>query len=93
MTMKSAWERALEKLDDAGIERPDPGTLSAEVRQQMEEVRSRAEAQLAELEIMFKKSHAAADPGEQAELEDNYSRDRERIESRRDRDLEKLRSD
>lgn len=89
--MKSAWERALEKLDDAGIDRPDPESLSADQRGQMEEIRNRAEAQLAELEIMKKKalSETGGDPAD--DIESNYRRDRERIESKRDRDLERVR--
>lgn len=90
--VKSAWERALEKLDDAGIDRPDPESLSAEQRKQMEEIRSRAEAQLAELEIMKKKAISDGGGAQADEVESNYRRDRERIESKRDRDLERIRS-
>ncbi len=89
--MKSAWERALEKLDDAGIDRPDHESISDELRAQLETVRSRADAQLAELEIMFKKTQVTTDPAYQ-QLEANYQRDRQRVESKRDRDLAKLRS-
>ena len=89
--MKSAWERALEKLDDAGIDRPDPDSLSADQREQMDEIRSRAEAQLAELEIMFEKARSQATGEQSAEVEANYRRDRERIESKRDRELDRVR--
>ena len=90
--MKSAWERALEKLDDAGIDRPDPESLSTDQRAKMEEVRSRAEAQLAELEIMKKKAVRDSGGDQAGEIESNYRRDRERIESKRDRDLERIRA-
>lgn len=89
--MKSAWERALEKLDDAGIDRPDPESLSTDQRRQIEEIRSRADAQLAELEIMFKKSLAEAGGDQREQVESNYLRDRERIEAKRDRDLDRVR--
>lgn len=90
--MKSAWERALEKLDDAGIDRPDPESFSADQRQQLDEIRSRAEAQLAELKIMFNKAQTNASPDQKQEIEANYRRDRDRIESKRDRDLERIRN-
>ncbi len=89
--MKSAWERALEKLDDAGIDRPDQTAVSDEAREQLNAVRSKAEAQLAELEIMFKKAQATTDPTALEELSRNYQRDRDRIESKRDTDLQRIR--
>lgn len=90
--MKSAWEKALEKLDDAGIDRPDPSNLSDELRGQLSEVRKKAEARLAELQIMHTKNLTTADSSEYQEIEKNYQVDRERIEFRRDRDVKKLRS-
>ena len=84
--MKSAYERALERMQEQGIEKPDAGALSAEVKSQMAEVRSRAEARLAELEILHKSKAPTS-----AEDEENYRRERELVESRRDRELERLR--
>ena len=89
--MKSAWERALEKLDDAGIDRPDQTAVSDEAREQLNAVRSKAEAQLAELEIMFKKAQATNDPTALEELSKNYQGDRDGIESKRDTDLQRIR--
>ena len=89
--MKSAWERALEKLDDAGIDRPDHENLTDEVRQQLDDIRQKAEAQIAELKIMHSKNIQSADPAARQELEANLQRDRARIESKRDGALEKLR--
>lgn len=89
--MKSAWERALEKLDDAGIDRPDETSVTDAMREQLKTVRSKAEAQLAELEIMFKKAQATTDPAGLEELKANYQRDRDRVESKRDADIRQLR--
>ena len=83
--MKSAYELALERMQEQGIEKPSETSLSAETKAQMAEVRSRAEARLAELEILHKSK--AASP----EDEENYRREREQVESRRDRELERLR--
>ncbi len=84
--MKSAYERALERMQEQGIEKPSETALSPEVKAQMAEVRNRAEARLAELEILHKSQ--AANP----EDEENYRRERELVESRRDRELERLRN-
>lgn len=90
--MKSAYERALEKLEQSGIERPDAEALSQEVKEKMAEVRRRAEAKIAELEILHKKSLSRiADPGERREEETKFESERRRIEEKRDRDLAELR--
>lgn len=91
--MKSAYEIALEKLERQGIERPDEGNLSEEVRQQMAEVRRQAEAKLAELEILHKDRLAGlGDPSARQEEEEEYRQERRRIEAERDRQLDRLRS-
>ena len=90
--MKSAWERALEKLDDAGIDRPDQASVTDAMREQLDTVRSKAEAQLAELEIMFKKAQSTTDPAGLEDLKKNYQRDRDRVETKRDADIKKLRN-
>lgn len=90
--LKSAYELALERLEQQGIERPRQEAFSEETRQQMAEVRKRAEAELAQLEILHKKRlREARDPGARKELEDDYVRDRRRVEEKRERDLEKIR--
>ena len=90
--MKSAYELALERLESQGIERPREAAVSEETRAQMAEVRRQAEAKLAELEILHRDSlRKAVDPAKAQEDEDNYRRERRRLEDERDRKLAKLR--
>lgn len=84
--MKSAYELALERLESQGIERPREDALTDDVRRQMAEVKSRAEAELAQLEILHRE-RGQGDP----EAQEEYVRERRRIEETRDRKLDKLR--
>lgn len=91
--MKSAYELALERMERQGIERPDADSLTDETRAAMAEIRSRAEAKLAELEILHRgRLAAAASFAAREEEEDEYRRERRRIEERRDHQLEEARS-
>ena len=91
--MKSAYELALERMESAGIDRPRDEAFSQETLQAIEEARSRAEAKIAELEILHhKKLEEMLDPLAAQEQERNYRAERGRIESRRDRDVEALRT-
>ena len=91
--MKSAYELALERLDSQGISRPDTAALSGETREEMSEARVRAQAKLAELEILHGKSlEGIFDPLERERVEQEYRAERQRIETRRDRKIESLRS-
>lgn len=86
--MKSAYELALERLERQGIERPREDSLSDEVRNEIAEVRRRASAKLAELEILHRdKRKRAFDP----EADEEYVRERRRVEEDRDRKIDKLR--
>ena len=90
--MKSAYELALERMERQGIERPREDSLSDEVREQMAEARRRADAKKAELEILHRDRLASIrDPGERIAEEQNYLRERQRIEEDRDRKIERLR--
>jgi len=89
--MKSAYELALERLEKQGIERPREEALSAETLEKIAEVRRQAEARLAELEILHRDRLGKSDPFKRQEDEDNYVRERRRIEDDRDRKIEKLR--
>lgn len=90
--MKSAYELALERLEGQGIERPREDALSAEVRDRMAEARRQAEAKLAEVEILHRDRLAGMrDPTERQQEEEDYRLERKRIETERDRKLEKLR--
>lgn len=91
--MKSAYELALERMERQGIERPREDAVSDEVRARIDEERRRAEAKIAELEILhrdrLRKLHDyAARDAEQEE----YRAERRRIEGDRDRRIEKLRA-
>jgi DNA helicase IV len=90
--MKSAYELALERLEKQGIERPREAALSEEVRERMAEVRRQAEAKLAELEILHRdRVKGVWDPAKRQEEEEDYVRERRRIEDERDRKLARLR--
>ncbi len=92
--MKSAYELALERLERQGIERPREEAMSAETRTQMAEVRRQAEARLAELEILHRdRLGKLAEPEKRAEEEEQYLRERRRIDDERDRKLAKLRGE
>jgi hypothetical protein len=90
--MKSAYELALERLEAQGIERPREEALSDETKRAIAEARRVTESKLAELEILHRDGlRKLADPAKAEEAEDNYRRERRRIEDERDRKLEKLR--
>lgn len=91
--LKSAYELALERLEDQGIERPQSESLSAVTREEMAEVRRQAAAKLAELEIMHR-DHAqrVIDPEERQKAEERYLQERQEIEAGRDRKIAKLRT-
>ena len=90
--MKTAYELALERLERQGIERP--GDLDQETRRQIEEVRSKAEADLARLEILHRERlQAQSDPIEARQAEEEYAIDRRRLEERRDSAIARLRGD
>lgn len=90
--MKSAYELALERMEKQGIERPREEGLSEAVRGQVAELRRVAESKLAELEILHRdRLRKSFDPGKRQEEEEEYVRERRRIEEDRDRKIEKLR--
>jgi hypothetical protein len=91
--MKSAYELALERLEKQGIERPREEGLTTEVKEKVAELRRQAEAKLAELEILYKdRLRKGFDPTKRQEEEEEYVRERRRIEEDRDRKIEKLRA-
>ena len=90
--MKSAYELALERLAGQGIEPPREEALSAEVRQRMAEVRQKSEAKLAELEILHRDAlRKSQDHAAREQAEEDYRRERQRLEGDRERQIEKLR--
>lgn len=91
--MKSAYELALERMEKQGIERPREEGLGEAVLQEIGKARQQAEAKLAELEILHKdRLRKIADPAKRQEEEEDYVRERRRIEGDRDRKIEKVRA-
>ena len=92
---KTAYELILERLkkkdrDEGVAERP----LTDDQRARIAEVRRFYEAKLAEQEIFFGASRAKARDAEGlAALEDEYRRDRERLQSERDQKIERIRDE
>jgi hypothetical protein len=90
--MKSAYELALERLEKQGIERPREESFSEDLKEKIAEARRKAEAKLAELEILHKnRLKTTYEPAKRQEEEDEYVRERRRIEDDRDRKIEELR--
>jgi len=92
---KTAYELILERLKkkdrDEGV-REQP--LTDDQRARIAEVRKVYEAKLAEREIFFNQSRRKADdPEALAALEEEYRRDRERLQSERDRKVEQIRNE
>ena len=92
--MKSAYDLALERLEQQGIEPPREEGLSPEIQRRIAEIRQKAEADLAQLEILLQdRLRSLGDPAERAMAEQEYQAERQRLESKRDREIEKIRSE
>lgn len=90
--MKSAYELALERLEAQGIERPSDEALDDATKRAIAEVRREVEAKLAELQILHRdRLKKLADPTQREAEEDDYRRERERVESRGEREVARLR--
>ena len=91
---KSAYELAMARLqkkdkEEGVVDHP----LTDEQKAAIAEARKVGEARLAEREIMHRSQRAkAADPETLEKLELEYRRDRERINSERDRKVEAIRT-
>ena len=92
---KTAYELILERLkkrdrDDGVSERP----LTDDQRSRIAEVRKVYEAKLAEREIFFNQSRRKAEePEVLSALEEEYRRDRERLQSEREGKVERIRNE
>jgi hypothetical protein len=92
--LKSALELAMERFRksdaEAGVERRPPTEAQ---KAAIAEVRNFYEAKLAELEVLHQgRLRGTADPAERQEREQEYRRDRERLNSERDAKIEKVRA-
>ncbi len=90
--LKSAYELALERMQQDGIEPPREDSMDQKARDAVAEIRRRAEAKLAELEILHKDRLArAASFADQEKERSEFALDRARIEEDRDRQIERYR--
>jgi hypothetical protein len=90
--IKSAYELALERLASQGIEPPREEALSAETRERIAAARQKTAAKLAELEILHRDAlRKVHEPLAREKAEEEYGRERRRLEEERDRQVEKLR--
>jgi hypothetical protein len=90
--MKSAYELALERMEKQGIERPRGESFGDELREKIADLRRKAEAKIAELEILHKNSMKSVyDLAKRQEDEEAYLRERRRIEDEREQKIEELR--
>src|SRR5688572_9830971 len=90
---KSAYELAMERLRKKDADAGVAGVpLTEEQRQEIAEIKKVYEARLAEREILFQSSMRKVRDAEAAEtLDQEYRRDRERIQGERDRKLDEAR--
>ncbi len=88
--MKSAYERALEKLESEGISAPRQDALDGNQRRLIEDERSRQQAKLAELEILHHKN-LSPDPARRLQEEENYRAERRRLSQRLESNIERIR--
>ena len=91
--LKSAFELAMERLKSKdvaeGVQESAPLTKAQKNR--IAELRSEAQAKLAELEILHRKNvQGTSDPAALVKIEENYATDRARAESRRDAEIAKV---
>ncbi len=93
---KSAYEIALEKLERQDQERGEkpPATLNDRQKKAIAEIRTKCDAGLAEREILFKaeSEKVMADPDAIDKIEEEYARERRRLEEQRDREIAAVRA-
>jgi hypothetical protein len=98
-TPKSAYELALEKLRQRDRDRGEtaPAALTDEQKRRIATIRKTYEARLAEREILHRseRERVLSDPegeGKLDKVEEEFVKDRRRIEERRDREIEAIRT-
>jgi len=93
---KSSFELAMEKLraKDRQSGEKSPAALTQQQKQDIAACRGKAEARLAEMEILFRSTRAAAaaEPEALQKVEEQYARDRRRVEERRDADIARIKA-
>jgi hypothetical protein len=93
--MKSAYELAMERLkqkdEAAGVAR---APLTDDQRAAIAEIRSVYQARLAEIEILHRgRVLATPDPEARVAIDDDYRRERERLNAERDAKIERAHAD
>lgn len=89
--LKSAYERALEKLKEQGVE-SDPAPVSAEQRLEIEKIRSLYRSKVAELEIAsHSDSRKAGTQEELLKIQEKFVSERGRLEREMERKLAEIR--
>ncbi len=91
--LKSAFDLAMDRLKARdlaeGVEEAKP--LTKAQKDKIAQLRTEAQAKLAELEILHRKNVAGtSDPAILAKIEENYAIDRGRAESRREAEIAKI---
>jgi hypothetical protein len=92
--LKSAYELAMERLRatdrEQGVDKP--ATLSDEQKREIADLRARAKAKIAEIEIMHHEQQASftGDPAEAEKLEERFQIDRRRVESKLESDVARV---
>jgi hypothetical protein len=93
---KSAYEIAMEKLRQRDQERGEksPARLTAAQKRAIGEIRKKYEARVAEMEILHRsnRTQAAEDAEALEKQEEEYVRERRRLEEQRDREIEEVRA-
>ena len=92
--LKSSLDLAMERLRrkdaDAGV---DTKTITETQKTAIAEVRNFYDAKLAQQDVMHRSALMRTfDPAEQATIDDEYRRERERLTGERDAKIEKIRS-
>ena len=85
--MKSAYERALERLNAEGS---DVRSLSEEEKQQAAEIENQYASKIAEVTVTFDQKIAVADMAAAEEMRAEKAREIQRLEEKRDAEKEAL---
>ncbi len=88
--MKSAYERALEKLESSGIGAPRQNALDEDQRRRIEDERRRYQAKLAELDILHRKN-LSSDPARRRQEEESHRAEKRRLSERLESRIERIR--
>lgn len=92
--LKSAYELAMDRLREKDREEGivESGPLDKKQKTEIARLRQEAKAKIAEMEILHRQNVAkTADPAERAKIDENYKKDRARIDERLESAIAKVR--